>query len=136
MTENMKKLLEALSKDAEQGKKAREMKKEELIVLARALGVELTAADFETPEGEMSDKELAAVAGGGYCFCAVGGGGTEGGNDGVCACVAYGQGDVSDNASGDLASYAGCVRCMCIGMGDGQEAEGLLDNDGIPDIII
>ena len=135
MSESMKKLLEALSKNEELGKKAASMDKTELMALAQEMDIELTEGDFAVPEGELSEKELAGVFGGGYCFCALGGGGTEGGNDGVCACVAYGQGNVADNPSYDLSAYAGRVRCYCIGMGDGNEAESLLDNDGMPNII-
>ena len=46
MTENMKKLLELVSGNKELASKIGGMGKEEIIALAKALGVELTETDF------------------------------------------------------------------------------------------
>ena len=134
MTENMKKFLEFVTQSPEVMEKAKALQAEgEEAVKAAALafakehGFALTEEDFEAPEGELSEKELAGVAGGGSCFCLVGGGGTEGGNDGVCACVGYGQGNVIDNPSEEYKNKAGYMRCICIVGGDGSEAEHMDD---------
>ena len=105
MTENMKKFLEEASKNKDLLEKARTLSKEDLPALAKELGIALTEADLEASEGELSEKELSGVAGGGECWCVVGGGGTESGDgtDEVCACVALGFG--TDNTN-----YA---RCNC-----------------------
>ena len=109
MTENMKKFLEAVSKNEELTKKINTMTKEDLLALAKELGVELTEADFEKPAGELNDDELNAVAGGGACYCAIGGGGTEDSNDKTCACVAIGAGYAK---FGDF-SDPDYERCIC-----------------------
>ena len=115
MNENLKKLAEFLSaQDEETRKKASKMEETELIAFAAEHGITVTAEDFSeakkqaeekkkaSEDGELSDDELFAVAGGGACACPVVGGGTEELNydneneakgDGGCACVAYGQGD-------------------------------------------
>ena len=115
MNENLKKLAEFLSaQDEETRKKASKMEETELTAFAAEHGITVTAEDFaeakkqaeETKkaaaDGELSDDELDAVAGGGICACPVVGGGTEelyydneneATGDGGCACVAYGQGD-------------------------------------------
>lgn len=49
--------------------------KDELIALAKELGIALTEADFEKPDGELNDDELDTVAGGKVCVFVVGGGG-------------------------------------------------------------
>ena len=105
MTENLKKFLEEVSKEKDLLKKIQSREKEEIIVLARELGIDLTDADFEAPEGELSEKELTGVSGGGECVCVVGGGGTESddGAEEVCACVALGVGTDEKNSA----------RCSC-----------------------
>ena len=86
------------------------MSQEELIVLAKELGLKLTEEDFVQPVAELSDDELDAVAGGfAECACAVGGGGTGDVNDKTCACVLLGAG-YADN---------GHERCICGGGGYG-----------------
>lgn len=116
MTETMKAFLEAVSKDEEQGKKIRKMAdKAEILAAAKEMGYALTEADFEAPEGEMSEKELAGVSGGGDCYCAAGGGGTEGEwGDEVCACVFIGYG----------MGYMVHDRCRCALYGYGKSEEG------------
>lgn len=113
MTENMKKFLEAVSKNEELTKKINAMTKEELLVLAKELGIELTEADFAEPAGELNDDELDAVAGGAECVCVLGGGGEAGGkwNNRVCACVAAGAGLDRD----------GKGRCGCSAAGWGAD---------------
>ncbi|MBQ3484830.1 MAG: Nif11-like leader peptide family RiPP precursor [Clostridia bacterium] len=109
MTENMKKFLEAVSQNEELAKKLSAMTMEGLLALAKELGVELTEADFEKPDGKLDENELEAVAGGGECYCAIGGGGTEDSNDKTCACVALGAGY---SKYGDF-SDPDYERCIC-----------------------
>ena len=73
MTENMKKLLEIVSGNKELAAKIGGMGKEEILALAKEVGVELTEADF-AQKFELSDDELEAVAGGGKCICSFGSG--------------------------------------------------------------
>ena len=106
MTENMKRFLEAVSKNEELTAKIGSMDKDALIALARELGIELTDADLEKPAvQELSDDALDSVAGGGdvSCACAMGGGGTKDSNDKTCACVLAGAGY----------SKQGRERCVC-----------------------
>lgn len=106
MSDNMKKFLEAVSKSEELTAKVGSMGKDELLALAKELGLELTEADLEKPAAEeLSDDELDAVAGGGdvSCACAMGGGGTKDSNDKTCACVLAGAGY----------SKNGRERCVC-----------------------
>ena len=129
MTENLKKFLEAVSKDeALQAKvNALESNKETamagVIALAKELGIELAEADFAQPDGEISEDELETINGGGcptagtvnnscYCAAAGGGGGKQKDEDiWGCACVAYGQGgDAKDDHT----------TCMCVLYGHGE----------------
>ena len=117
MTENLKKFLDAVSKDDALKEKLNALGSDHdesvsgAISLAKAIGILLSKDDFEVPEGEVSDAELETVSGGikvtpkdivdGYCFClaAGGGGGKEEKEHEVfgCACVAYGQGGDAKN---------------------------------------
>lgn len=116
MNENLKLLLAKVSADAllvERLKAAKEY--DEIIALAREIGVELTMADIEPDNSELSEEELTAVTGGatGGCFCVLaGGGGGKNGRDDVygCACVAYGQG--GDGSKDDF-------TCVCALGGEG-----------------
>lgn len=87
MTENMKKLLEALSANEELREKVNTAKtKEEVIELAKELDVPLTEKDFASADGEeLTEEELSAVAGGGG-FCLI-----VGFTDQGCGCVIYGD---------------------------------------------
>ena len=49
MSENFKKFLETVSKDIELGKKVGAMGKDELLALAKELGLALTAEDLTQP---------------------------------------------------------------------------------------
>ena len=111
MTKNMKKFLEAVSQNEELAKKLSAMTMEGLLALAKELGVELTEADFEKPDGMLDENELDAVAGGKVCVCVVGGGGEGDGNDRVCACPAYGVGADKDKLYD---------RCVCFIGGGGK----------------
>lgn len=84
---------------------------EKMIELLKEYGVILTADDFKAPEGELSDDELNAVAGGGGCGCAVGGGG--GGDELVCVCVLGGSGSIPGCYD---PSQGGCI-CAVAGAG-------------------
>ena len=111
MTENMKKFLEAVSKNDELTAKINTMTKEELLALAKELGIELTDADFEKPAGELSDDELDTVAGGEVCYCLIGGTGYDTfDNEKTCVCVVGGGGEYKD----------GDCRCWCVGSGGGD----------------
>ena len=106
MTENLKKFLETVSKDEALTAKVSAMGKDELIALAKDLGLELTEADLTKPAAqELDDDDLDAVAGGSdvSCACAMGGGGTKDNNDKTCACVLAGAGY----------SKTGRERCVC-----------------------
>ena len=61
MTENMKKLLELVSGNKELASKIGGMGKEDIVALAKELGVELTEADF-AQKYELSDDDLAQVS--------------------------------------------------------------------------
>lgn len=114
MTENMKKFLESVSKNEELVKKINTMTKEELIALAKELGIELTEADLEKPDGELSDDEMDAVAGGMGCYCLIGGYGEQDlNNEKDCVCVAGGGGEYKN----------GRCRCYCVGVGGGDRGE-------------
>ena len=85
------------------------MDKEDIVALAKELGVELTEADF-AQNCELSDDELDAVVGGGNCICAFGGGGKADEGEKTCDCVMGGGGEYSD----------GSVHCVCVIGGDGN----------------
>ncbi len=107
MTENMQKFLEAVSRDEALTAKVGAMGKDELLALAKALGIPLTDADLEKPAvQELDDDDLDTVAGGDgkvSCACAMGGGGTKDTYDKVCVCVMAGAGY----------SKNGIDRCVC-----------------------
>ena len=109
MTENMKKFLELVSKDEALAAKVGTLDKDELIALAKELGVALTEADLTQPVRELEDEELDTVAGGGdvSCACAMGGGGTKDANDKTCACVLAGVGYEKDGSERCLCGFAG-----------------------------
>lgn len=118
MTENLKKFLETVSANNELAQKIGSMTKENLIALAKELGLELTEADFQQPYGELSDDELDVVAGGyKFCHCDMGGGGKKDSQGKACACVIYGQGDARD----------GRPRCLCPFLGNGDSPECMAD---------
>lgn len=134
MNENLKNFLSAISSDLEWVAKQKDLSKEEgmksALAKAAELGIPLTEADFEAPEGELSEDELVAVAGAGNCYCVMGGGGTEGDADNmgcdsfgfvdqVCWCVVYGEGwkDRYNGYSGDYIEEE--QRCECPMVGNG-----------------
>ena len=97
MTDNMKRLLDRVSADSALAERASRLGKAELIALARELGLELGEADFvSNANADLSDDEMAAVAGGGTCACVASGGGTADDKCRVCACVIVGHGDFID----------------------------------------
>ena len=105
MNENLKIFLEAVSKDeALSAKVSAEKDANALVALAKDMGFELTASDFER-SCELDDDELDDVSGGSdvSCACAMGGGGTKDSNDKTCACVLAGGGY----------SKNGGERCVC-----------------------
>lgn len=114
MTENMKKFLEAVSKNDELYDKFNSAAQEDMIAMAKTLGIELTAADF-AQESELEDDELEAVAGGGECICALSGAGNAESKYGkFCFCALGGGGEYSKVGGG------GC-RCACVGGGYGED---------------
>ena len=81
MSENMKKFLEAVSRNDELYKKVSAAGMDERIAMGRDLGIYLTAEDFKKPAEELSDDELDAVAGGDVsCVCPLGGSTKDGYN--------------------------------------------------------
>lgn len=113
MTENMKNFLAKVSEDEMLVEKTCKLGKDELIALAKELGLELTEADFFAPEGELEEGELNTVAGGYQrCACAVGGGGKEDSQGEACACVISGMGISKLNAE---------TRCFCVAVGTGYD---------------
>ena len=84
---------------------------EKMIEILKEYGVSLTVEDFKAPEGELSDDELNAVAGGGGCGCPVVGGG--GGDELVCVCVLGGSGSIPGWYD---PSQGGCI-CAVAGAG-------------------
>lgn len=109
MTENMKCFLEKVSEDKALAEKASKLEKDELIVLAKEMGVNLTEADFVQTESDISEVELTSVTGGGNCYCVAGGGGTDGEKDSACACVFAGWGRSTERHE----------RCVCAMAGGG-----------------
>lgn len=123
MNENLKTLLDAAKADEAWMTQLAEADKEAAVAMAlrkaAELNLPLAEADFEAPEGELSEDELGAVAGGGVCFCEIGGGGTseDHGDDGideVCACVFGGYGSYEDKKDG-----SSNTRCVCVQLGSG-----------------
>ncbi|MBR1751583.1 MAG: Nif11-like leader peptide family RiPP precursor [Ruminococcus sp.] len=122
MSENLKKFMEAVSAEGQETiEKVNNADKETLIAIAAERGITLTDADFEQelPEGELSDDELDAVAGGDSCVCFIGGGGSSDetvlGTDEKCTCVFAGVGK-----GVDAKSPRERRRCICdfAGIGD------------------
>ena len=109
MTESMQKFLELVSKDEALVAKIGAMGKDELIALAKELGVALTDADLTRPTQELDDDDLDTVAGGSdvSCACAMGGGGTKDANDKTCACVLAGVGYEKNGSERCLCGFAG-----------------------------
>ena len=104
MTDNMKKFLEAASKDealkaelkalADGKPEDAEAVKAATIEFAAKHGFTLTDDDFKPSEiTELTEDEMKAVAGGAGCGCGVfGGGGNEGDDDIDCFCFIGGDG--------------------------------------------
>ena len=109
MTENIKCFLAKVSEDKALAEKASKLEKDELIVLAKEMGVNLTEADFAQTESDISEGELNSVTGGGNCYCVAGGGGTDGEKDSACACVFAGWGRSTERHE----------RCVCAMAGGG-----------------
>ena len=106
MSENLKKFMEAVSRESELVGKVNNMTRAQLISLAKDMGIVLTDADFgEVGVQELEDDDLDTVAGGTAvgCTCAMGGGGAKDDNDKTCACVVAGLGYSKD----------GEERCFC-----------------------
>ena len=125
MTENVKKLLEVLSSDAELSEKASQAKTiEEVIEMAKAKGIELTDEDVREAtreRGTVDQSELEAVAGGKTCYCVAGGGGTGTcTGEMTCACVVIGAGKTAYERDSKGREY---VRCQCFAYGDGAQMD-------------
>ena len=134
MTENMKKFLEAVSAKEELVEKLNNATEEEVLALAKELGVELTKEEL-LEQKEVSDDELEAVSGGATreCVCIAGGGGKKGGNDKVCACVAggVGYGYVSEYVVENdrwVIKKKKIKRCICVAAGYGDDEDGCFDS--------
>jgi predicted ribosomally synthesized peptide with nif11-like leader len=110
MNDNLKKLANLASEDKGLSEKLQKADKGQVKALAKEHGITLTEADFEAPRGKVSDDELAAVAGGGFCYCVMGGGGKADEGEKTCACVLVGYGYYTD----------GRMRCDCGMYGSGD----------------
>lgn len=131
MTSNMDALLKLLSTQKELGEKLAKLDKNELIVAARELSIELSEADFQQHDGEVSENELEAVAGGSSCKCYIAGGGSKTGcEDAACGCVAYGQGNTADN--NPCVGFRDVIRCQCIHSGEGCTLQELVADSHSP----
>lgn len=67
MTDNAKKFLTQVSQNTELAEKLRNASADQVMILAKELGYDLTEEDFAKHEGEVSEDELDAVAGGKIC---------------------------------------------------------------------
>lgn len=114
MTENTKKFIEKISQDVKLAEKLRNATAEQVMALAKELGCDLTEDDFAQPEGEVSEDELGAVAGGKICGCFTAGGGGKSTSDDVCACFMSGSG------LGEYDSGEKFLRCGCVITGGGD----------------
>ena len=127
MTENLKKFLEAASKNEELRRKLSSASQETIFIEAKALGFELTEADFHPPSGELSEDELEAVTGGKDCICIVYGLGKASGHDDRCECPFYGQGYGWYDTQRYQPGYEWVdervweVRCGCLVSGSGGD---------------
>ncbi len=121
MTENVKKLFELSSQDEKLRKalcEAPDVKS--IISLAAEHGITLTEEELKmdaSKEQELDEDELALVAGGGSCFCFVGGGGKSQvwqGHDyeNTCICVLGGAGFYGGSPKS---------RCECPVYGTGSD---------------
>ncbi len=116
----MKEFLELMEQNGELKKQVerldaqKDSQPSDYIDLAAEYGLKLSETDFHPAgAGELSEDELDAVAGGKYCGCLAGGGGT--GEDETqtktCACIMGGAGQMQDNAN----------RCWCAIYGQGYD---------------
>lgn len=106
---NVMKFYEEISKSEElSAKVSQEKDVNVLIAMAKDMGIELEASDFEQ-NNEISDDDLDAVTGGSdvSCACAMGGGGTKDVNDKTCACVLAGVGYDDTKSERCLCGFAG-----------------------------
>ena len=116
MKENLKKFLEAVSQNEELAKKINTLSMEDILALAKEMGIALTEEDLTTPQ-TLDDADLETVAGGKECYCAMGGGGTaDSPFEKTCACVLYGQGDWNNKFDTRLEG----ARCYCLAGGAGD----------------
>ena len=116
MNEKLKKLMEEASKDSVLAERIKSADKDEIIIIAKELNIELTEEDFKLVENqELSESELEAVTGGGDCECAVFGNGSEDGLD--CGCVIGGFGDVHCRLSKCTGAGHGACVCPAAGVG-------------------
>ena len=109
LSENLQTFLEMASKDESICARVNAANQEELIAIAKELGVELAKEDFAACTTELDDDELKTVSGGSdvNCVCAMGGGGTKDDNDKTCACVLAGVGYTDEKSERCLCGFAG-----------------------------
>ena len=128
MTDNMRRFLEKVSlADEAAFENINQLDKAGLIDLAAKYDVALTDADFdkkpEDAEGEVDLEEGDMVAGGGKCYCVVGGGGKGGNRDFTCYCVSAGAGNGKQRDRCLMVNlekgYEEGNRCLCVGYGQG-----------------
>ena len=114
MRDNVKHFLEEISARRERRLKALKARtQEDLVALAKELGIDLSEDDFNIPEEclKVDEDELRAVSGGGTCACVTGGYGKPSKkNDKECGCAIVGSGDWIN----------GYDRCVCFWGGGGK----------------
>ena len=117
----MKRLLEEAEKNQELKEKIVELDKnpestlKDYIQVAAEYGIEIKEEDFKPAQGELTDDELDAVAGGDACTCPIAGGGEASKTDDTCACAVAGGGEYSSKAIENGA------RCVCAFAGGGTD---------------
>jgi predicted ribosomally synthesized peptide with nif11-like leader len=129
MSENLRKLLEAASADPAFAERlTAAATPEALLALAREKDVLLSEEDLNAlaqaaapKNGELTDDELEAVAGGQNCYCPIIGGGVgdDEGNK-TCVCIAGGIGMQDGNSEKGI-KYGD--RCFCPIAGEGRDGE-------------
>ncbi|MDR1014659.1 MAG: hypothetical protein LBL86_06745 [Coriobacteriales bacterium] len=69
---------------------------------------------------KLSEDELEQIAGGQWCYCLLGGGGTANGLDEICGCVGGGVGKTR-NPNNEPGINSTGTRCVCTISGGGRD---------------
>ncbi len=142
MTENCKKFAQYVSqnKEVEDKLNSLDMNSEDFCVniinIASEAGFELETSDIKPTCDEIDEEELAAVSGGGKCYCFAGGGGSADPCEGhlcasnqysyveqgkSCFCIGSGSGEYDKYRKGDTWNpWVHWERCSCVIYGSGE----------------